>query len=86
MGDSSVFYPLKNPAACQHGGDMLVRAAGDTKIPVKGRAGVVWTIYTFFVKISLKKYKTLVLLFPSEELEPLIHFGFRHLTCVIICF
>lgn len=31
---------LKGSAACQHGGDMLVRTAGDTKIPVKGRAGV----------------------------------------------
>ena len=59
---------------------MLSTAAGDTKIPVKGRAGVVWTIYTFFVKNSLKKYKTLVLLFSPEEFEPLIHFGLRHLS------
>jgi len=35
-------------------GDMLVRAAGDTKIPVKGRAGVVTDnihpIYPNFIK------------------------------------
>jgi hypothetical protein len=57
-GDSRSFVTLKSSAACQHGGGMLNQDGGDTKIPVKGRAGVVQTIYTFFIRISLKIYKT----------------------------
>ncbi len=46
--------PQNKSAARQHGGDMLVGTAGDTKIPIKGRAGVVTDnihlIYPIFIK------------------------------------
>lgn len=57
-----IFDPaLKVSAACQHGGDMLGRAADDTRIPVKGGQVSMEIIYTFFIQNILKTYKTLVL-------------------------
>lgn len=78
MNPNLIQATLKGTAACQHGGDMLVRAAVDTRIPVKGRAGVVMTIYTFFIQISLESYKTKVLFSLCEYFHPLFHLLRRH--------